>query len=63
MKNPALRPISEVPHRQAKIEITIGIDLATSGAITERSTRMEKLLIEDDSGPPRGAIEKWFTFV
>jgi hypothetical protein len=42
MKKPSQHLIGEVPRRQAKVEITIGIDLAMSGAITARSTRMEK---------------------
>ena len=28
MKKPAQHPIAEVPRRQAKVEITIGIDLS-----------------------------------
>ena len=30
MKKPAQHPIAEVPRRQAKVEITIGIDLGPS---------------------------------
>ena len=39
MKNPAQRLIAEVPRRQARVEMTIGIDLVMFGAITALSTR------------------------
>jgi len=33
MKKPAQHPIAEVPHRQSKVEITIGIDFGRSGLL------------------------------
>jgi hypothetical protein len=41
MKKPPQHLIAEIPRRQAKVEITIGIDLAMSGVITAPSTRTE----------------------
>jgi len=43
MKKPSQHLIiAEVPRRITKIGMTIGIDLGMSGAITARSTKMEK---------------------
>lgn len=50
MKKPAQRFIAEVPRRQAKVEVTIGIDL---GEVVDRGRFRTT---------PK-AIEKWFTDV
>jgi hypothetical protein len=42
MKTPAQHLIAEVPRRQPRVAMTIGIDLGDVGAITARSTRMLK---------------------
>ena len=44
MKKPLKHLIAGVPRSVAKVELTIGIDLGTSGVITARSTKMEKWL-------------------
>jgi len=51
MKKPTQHLIAEVPRRHARTELTIGIDLAMSGAITARSTRTAKWSIEAASEP------------
>jgi len=63
MKNPAQHLIAEVPRRQAKVEITIGIDLGD--VWSHYCTRNQ-----DGEAVDRGrfrtilkAIEKWFTDV
>jgi hypothetical protein len=54
MKKPAQHPIAEVPRRQAKVEITIGIDLGDvwSHYCTLNQDR-EVVATVAASGPPR----------
>ena len=47
MKKPSQHLIAEVPRSVAKVGMTIGSTLGMSGAITARSTKMEKWLTED----------------
>jgi hypothetical protein len=42
MKKVLHHAIAEVPRRQAEADLTIGIDLEMSGAITASSTKLEK---------------------
>src|ERR1700735_3348976 len=63
MKKPAQHPIAEVPRRQAKVEITIGIDL---GDVWSHYCTLNQDGGVVDRGrfrtTPKG-IEKWFTDV
>ncbi len=63
MKKPAQHPIAEVPRRQAKVEITIGIDL---GDVWSHYCTLNQDGLVVDRGRFRTtpkAIEKWFTDV
>src|ERR1700709_2834698 len=63
MKKPAQHLIAEVPRRQAKVEITIGIDLGD--VWSHYCTHNQDGEVGDQEcfrTPPR-AIEKWFTDV
>jgi hypothetical protein len=53
MKKPAQHLIAEVPRRQAKVEMTIGIDLGDVWSHYCTLNRTEKSLIGDDSELPR----------
>ena len=63
MKKPAQHPIAEVPRRQAKVEMTIGIDL---GDVWSHYCTLNQDGEVVDRGRFRTtpkAIEKWFTDV
>jgi hypothetical protein len=57
MKKATQHVIAEVPRRQPKLEMTIGIDLGMSGAITARSTKRERFLARPASGHVEGHRE------
>jgi transposase len=63
MKKPAQHPISEVPRRQAEVEMTVGIDL---GDVWSHYCTLNQDGEVVDRGRFRTtpkAIEKWFTDV